>query len=78
LGEAWLGFRRLAIQDPEPRGNQPMADPTGRWRIVFNGEIYNFREIRAELEAAGERFHTGTDTEVLLRAWILWGPACLE
>ncbi|MHB1193069.1 MAG: asparagine synthase (glutamine-hydrolyzing) [Longimicrobiales bacterium] len=78
LGEAWLGFRRLAIQDPEPRGNQPMADATGRWRIVFNGEIYNFRELRAELEAKGDRFHTGTDTEVLLAAWLRWGPSALD
>ena len=77
-GEAWLGFRRLAIQDPEPRGNQPMSDATGRWRIVFNGEIYNFRELRRELEQAGDRFRTGTDTEVLLAAWIRWGLACLE
>lgn len=77
-GEAWLGFRRLAIQDPEPRGDQPMADASGRWRIVFNGEIYNFRELRSELEQGGGRFHTGTDTEVLLAAWIRWGPACLQ
>jgi len=77
-GEAWLGFRRLAIQDLEPRGNQPMADATGRWRIVFNGEIYNFRALRKELEAKGHRFRTGTDTEVLLAGWIQWGPAVLD
>ncbi len=64
--EIWLGFRRLAIQDPSPRGNQPMMDPQGRRRIVFNGEIYNVRSLRRELESRGHRFRTTTDTEVLL------------
>ena len=77
-GEAWMGFRRLAIQDTSSRGNQPMTDPSGRWRIVFNGEIYNFRALRAELEGKGHRFTTGTDTEVLLAAWDAWGEDCLE
>ncbi len=71
-GEGWLGFRRLAIQDPTERGHQPMADPTGRWRIVFNGEIYNFRALRKELVQHGHRFRTATDTEVLLAAWVEW------
>jgi asparagine synthase (glutamine-hydrolysing) len=71
-GEAWLGFRRLAIQDPSPRGHQPMSDATGRWRIVFNGEIYNFPALRSELEGKGHRFVTGTDTEVLLAGWCEW------
>jgi len=77
-GEAWLGFRRLAIQDPSPAGHQPMADPSGRLRIVFNGEIYNFRALRGELEQKGHRFHTATDTEVLLAAWREWGTEALH
>ena len=76
-GQAWLGFRRLAIQDPSPRGHQPMADASGRWRIVFNGEVYNFRELRRELEAMGRTFHSGTDTEVLVEGWDAWGEDLL-
>ncbi len=76
-GEAWLGFRRLSIQDPTSRGHQPMADASGRWRIVFNGEVYNFRALRRELEGKGRRFHTGTDTEVLVEGWAEWGEAVL-
>jgi asparagine synthase (glutamine-hydrolysing) len=74
-GEAWLGFRRLAIQDLSPAGHQPMADPSGRWRIVYNGEIYNFRSLRRELEQRGHGFRTGTDTEVLLAGWSEWGSS---
>ncbi|MEQ9398212.1 MAG: asparagine synthase (glutamine-hydrolyzing) [Longimicrobiales bacterium] len=77
-GEAWMGFRRLAIQDPSPRGHQPMADPSRRWWIVFNGEIYNFPDLRRTLEARGHRFRTGTDTEVLLAGWIEWGREVLD
>ncbi len=62
-----LVHRRLAIIDPGPGGAQPMATPDGRFHIVFNGEIYNYRELRADLESRGERFATGSDTEVLLR-----------
>lgn len=64
---------RLSIIDLSPLGHQPMQDvPTGNW-IVFNGEIYNFRELRAELEAAGNRFQSHSDTEVILTAYRTWG-----
>src|SRR5512147_2752256 len=56
-----LGFRRLAILDLSPAGNQPFASPDGRYRLVHNGEIYNYRELRRDLESAGHRFRTGTD-----------------
>ena len=74
---AGLGHRRLAIMDPTPAGAQPMGY-AGRWWITYNGELYNFPELRAELEAAGERFETRCDTEVLLRLFALHGPAMLE
>jgi asparagine synthase (glutamine-hydrolysing) len=73
-----LVFRRLAILDLSARGHQPMIDPSGRYILVFNGEIYNFREIRADLEARGETFSSSGDTEVLLRALICWDIAALE
>jgi asparagine synthase (glutamine-hydrolysing) len=67
----------LAIIDPGPSGAQPMATPDGRHRITFNGEVYNYRELRRSLEARGERFTTGSDTEVLLRLLACDGPAAL-
>jgi asparagine synthase (glutamine-hydrolysing) len=77
-GEALLVHRRLAIIDPGPSGAQPMATPDGAHHIVFNGEIYNFRELRRGLEARGERFATGSDTEVLLRLLVCDGVASLQ
>ena len=71
-----LGHRRLSIIDLAG-GDQPMAGADGREVVVFNGEIYNFREVRAELEAAGAVFRTGSDTEVILHGWRRWGPECL-
>jgi asparagine synthase (glutamine-hydrolysing) len=71
-----LGHRRLSIIDLEG-GKQPMADSRG-YAIVFNGEIYNFQAIRRQLESQGEVFSTTSDTEVLLKAYIAWGEACLE
>ncbi len=76
-GEATLGMRRLAIFDPA-HGHQPMATADGRFHLVFNGAIYNHREIRAELESTGYAFKTRCDTEVLLAAFAHWGEACLE
>ncbi len=68
-----LGFRRLAILDVSLRGRQPMFSRDGRYVIVFNGEIYNFRELRARLEGLGHGFSSGTDTEVILAAAVQWG-----
>jgi asparagine synthase (glutamine-hydrolysing) len=72
-----LGHQRLAITDLSDAGRQPMSRDGGRWWIVFNGAIYNAREIREELESLGERFTSATDTEVLLAAWIRWGREAL-
>jgi asparagine synthase (glutamine-hydrolysing) len=72
-----LVHRRLAIIAPGPSGAQPMATPDGRHRIVFNGEIYNYRDLQRSLEARGERFTTGSDTEVLLRLLTCDGPSAL-
>lgn len=76
--EVWLGFRRLAILDLTERGHQPMTDATGRLWVVFNGEIYNFRDLRRELEGRGHRFRSETDTEVILYAYREWGVAALD
>jgi asparagine synthase (glutamine-hydrolysing) len=73
-----LGNRRLAILDTSAAGNQPMEIEGGAYSITFNGEIYNYKEIRAELEQYGHRFRTGTDTEVILRSYQEWGEKCLE
>lgn len=71
------GFRRLKIVDLSDGGRQPMVDETGRYHLVFNGEIYNYIEIRNDLSRAGWSFRTKTDTEVLLKALIHWGDDCL-
>ena len=74
----FLGNRRLAILDLSPAGHQPMQDrDTGNW-IVYNGEIYNFREIRSELESYGISFNSQSDTEVILKAYVKWGAGCLD
>ncbi|HEV2815933.1 MAG TPA: asparagine synthase (glutamine-hydrolyzing) [Allosphingosinicella sp.] len=68
---------RLAIIDPDPRSNQPMTTPDGALSIIYNGEIFNFLELRDELVAEGVAFRTESDTEVLLEAWRRWGPDSL-
>ena len=73
-----LAHRRLAIIDLSPAGRQPMADSGGRLQIVFNGEIYNYQEVRRELETRNHIFHTASDTEVILEAYLEWGDDCLR
>src|SRR6185295_4888112 len=84
-GEGWskdgsvgLAHRRLSIIDLSPTGHQPMADASGTIHIVYNGEIYNFGELRAELMSKGVVFRSQSDTEVLLSAYQFWGTECLS
>ncbi|MEW6267164.1 MAG: asparagine synthase (glutamine-hydrolyzing) [Thermodesulfobacteriota bacterium] len=77
LGPLVLGHCRLSVIDVSPANNQPLFDHGGRLVIVFNGEIYNFPEIRADLESRGARFRTSGDTEVVLEAYRQWGVDCL-
>jgi asparagine synthase (glutamine-hydrolysing) len=72
-----LGHLRLAILDLSPRGAQPMHY-AGRYVVTYNGEIYNYRELRQELEEAGYRFESQTDTEVIMAAYDRWGTQCLQ
>lgn len=74
----YLGFRRLAILDLSTEGNQPMTSADGRYTIIFNGEIYNFVELRADLERQGELFRGHSDTEVLLHLYARFGLQCLD
>jgi len=73
-----LVHTRLAIQDPRPEANQPFADATGTTTLVYNGELYNVAELRADLVACGQTFRTQCDTEVLLLAYRQWGADCLS
>lgn len=73
-----LAHRRLSIIDLSDAAAQPMASPEGRYVISFNGEIYNYRELRRTLEAAGVTFHSESDTEVLLHLYMREGPACVD
>src|ERR1035437_8107254 len=73
-----LGFVRLSIIELSIAGHQPMHSMDERYVIVFNGEIYNYIELRGELEREGVLFQTKTDTEVLLNAYIHWGEDCLH
>src|SRR5258708_25332631 len=77
-GAVGLGHRRLAIIDLSTAGRQPMSNEDSTIWVTFNGEIYNFREVRDELERRGHIFHSATDTEVILHAYETWGEACLQ
>lgn len=77
-GNAALGHRRLKIIDLSEKARQPMEDPELGLSICFNGCIYNYPELRAELEARGYRFFSNGDTEVILKAWHAWGERCVE
>src|SRR5262245_52729679 len=77
-GRIVLGHRRLSIIETGPRGAQPMSDAAGRWTITFNGEIYNYRALRQELEQLGCVFLTSSDTEVLINVFAHWGEAGLR
>lgn len=75
---AALGHRRLSILDLSPSGHQPMLDEEKRFVVVYNGEIYNFLEIRQDLKSLGVEFKTNSDTEVLIQSWKMWGVSCLS
>ncbi|MBU1156083.1 MAG: asparagine synthase (glutamine-hydrolyzing) [Proteobacteria bacterium] len=77
-GNIGLGHRRLAIIDLSAAGNQPMATEDGRYVLSYNGEVYNFMELRVELETKGHQFHSKTDTEVVLKAMAQWGLEALD
>ncbi|MDF1678692.1 MAG: asparagine synthase (glutamine-hydrolyzing) [Legionellaceae bacterium] len=76
--DIYLGHRRLSILDITHAGHQPMSDLSKNVWLAYNGEIYNFKEIKAELQAHGHQFKTSTDTEVVIYAYIQWGIACVE
>ena len=73
-GGVGFGHTRLSILDLSPIGHQPMRSRCGRWVMAFNGEVYNFHELRAELESRGHAFRGGGDSEVILAAFAEWGP----
>ena len=73
----YLGHRRLSIIDLSSGGHQPMISPCGRYVLVYNGELYNYKELKSELEACGKTFHSHSDTEVFLQGLIEWGPDAL-
>ncbi len=76
--EVWLGHTRLSVIDLDSGANQPMCTDDGRFVMIFNGEIYNYVELREQLRTLGAEFHTKSDTEVLLTAWARWGDTCLD
>src|SRR5205085_4152216 len=77
-GRVGLGHQRLKIIDLSARSAQPMVDPELGLDLVFNGCIYNYQELRDELQGLGYRFFSGGDTEVILKAWHAWGAGCVE
>lgn len=76
--DLYMGHRRLSILDVSSAGHQPMSDLSKNIWLAYNGEIYNFKEIRAELEGRGHRFRSGTDSEVIIYAYIEWGIDCIK
>ena len=76
-GRAGLGFQRLRIVDLSVNGNQPMPNETGSVQLVFNGEIYNFGELRQQLEQRGHRFRSSADSEVIVHLYEDLGPDCV-
>ena len=77
-GAVCLSARRLSIIDLSSAGRMPMHDESGRWAIVYNGEVYNFQELRRELTGLNHRFRSRTDTEVVLHAFMEWGLGCMQ
>jgi asparagine synthase (glutamine-hydrolysing) len=77
-GNVGIGHRRLAIIDLSPGGHQPMLSKDQRYVLSYNGEVYNFRELRIELESLGRQFYTSSDSEVVLTALVEWGPKALK
>jgi asparagine synthase (glutamine-hydrolysing) len=73
-----LAHVRLAVIDLSPAGHQPMSSADGRFTITYNGEVFNFRQIRSELEGLGDTFHSDCDTEVVLQSFVRWGPDCVR
>ncbi len=78
IGRVGLGHRRLSVIDTSADGHQPMQDPSGRYTITFNGEIYNYQALRQRLQQQGVSFRSATDTEVLLQLYMHEGAACLQ
>lgn len=74
----WFGHQRLSILDLSALGHEPMADDTGNYWLTYNGEVYNYLEIKQELQAEGVQFKSGTDAEVVLKAYIQWGESCVD
>src|ERR1044071_1414636 len=77
-GRVTLGHRRLSIIDLSSAGHQPMIHPNGQLVLSFNGEIYNYRELKKELQSIGVSFRSNSDTEVILEGYLAWGPAAFS
>ena len=77
-GRVGLAQRRLSIIDLSSHGHQPMSDKNGRYWIIYNGEIYNYPELKEELSGLGHTFSSHSDTEVILHAYMQWGKECLH
>ncbi len=78
VGPIGLGHRRLSVIDLQDAANQPMVDSSGLFHLIFNGEIYNYKDLKRDLESRGHHFRTESDTEVLLEAYKCWGEDCLD